>query len=187
MYELSPFSFLQETFLQPLCPRSVESSKKWIYEANVVRASQRAHNTQAPSDTEAPCLFKEWFRLSGPSADLIARKYLSLSSPTEPRASLNQLSVPLGDYRGFINEQGALFHTSYQTDHKTPSLGFDCLVTHVGAAPYGNAAARSVLALQRRWSLWSPFSLSFSPISLSLFLEMWTAGSPFAPTQVWST
>lgn len=90
---------------------------------------------------EAPCLFKEWFRLSGPSADLAARKYLSLSSPTEPRASLNTLSLPLRDYQGFINEQGVLFHTSYQTDHKTPSLGFDCLVTHVGAAPYGNAAS----------------------------------------------
>lgn len=38
-----------------------------------------------------------------------------------------------------------LFHTSYQTDHKTSSLGFDYLVTHVGAAPYGNTAGSVVV------------------------------------------
>lgn len=63
--------------------------------------------------------------------------------------SLHQLSLPLGDYRGFINEQGVLFHTSYQTDHKTPSLGFDCLVTDVGAALYGNAVGLAECLHQR--------------------------------------
>ena len=75
----------------------------------------------------------------GLCTELTTRKHLGLSSPIEPRASLNQLSLPLGHYQGFINEQGVLSHTSYQTDHKTPSLGFDCLVIHVGAAAYGNA------------------------------------------------
>lgn len=37
---------------------------------------------------EAPCLFKEWFKVSGLYTDLAARNY----------ASLNQLSLPLGDY-----------------------------------------------------------------------------------------
>lgn len=46
-----------------------------------------------------------------------------------------------------------LFHTSYQTDHKTPSLGFDCLVTHVEAASYGNAAGSLSVGTRERMSV----------------------------------
>ena len=127
----------------------------------------------APGDAKSPCLFKEWFRFSGLSADFIARKNLSLSLPTEPRVSLNQLSLPLGDYQGFINKQGVLFHTSYQTDHKTPSLGFDCLVTHVGAAPYGNTAGSLTVGTRERMSVIFFFFFLFFKIAIWLHPSDW--------------
>ena len=94
--------------------------------------------------------------------------------------SLNQLSLPLGDYQGFINKQGVLFHTSYQTDHKTPSLGFDCLVTHVGAAPYGNTAGSLTVGTRERMSVIF-FFFFFSFLKLQSGCIQATE-SPLAPT-----
>lgn len=170
MYELSPFLSYRILFGETLCPPAADTAACWTEYIKIMLHGSASGPTipVAPSDTKAPCLFKEWFRLYSPSTDLIARKHLSLSSPTEPRASLNQLSLPLGDYQGFINEQGALFHTSYQTDHKTPSLGFDCLVTHVGTAPYGNAAGSLSVSSTERMSVILLFFFSLSLIWLHL-------------------
>lgn len=139
MYELSPFSFLQETFSRMMCPPAADSVA-WrtlgFIKLTCCGPDSGPPTPWAPTSARLPVSLKSDLD----STDLAARKYLSLSSPAGPRASLNQLSLPLGDYWGFINEQGVLFHTSYQTAHKTSSLGFHCLVTHAAAVPSGNGS-----------------------------------------------
>ncbi len=63
-----------------------------------------------------------------------------------------------------------LFHTSYQTDRKTPSLRFDFLVTHVGAVSYDDAAGLLSVGTRERMSFIFFFPSRFSAVSEQLDL-----------------
>lgn len=66
--------------------------------------------THIPQD-DAHCLSQKWFRLCRP----LCKKAPPFTSTTEPRVFLNQLSLPLGDYRGFIDQHGECWSTQVIT------------------------------------------------------------------------